>query len=200
MRTFWGPEYLHSTARTLTQKQFEEGLLRPTANLRISDLVVHPANGDGFVWVTGTFTDRKSLATEKGDNGPRVMYLASGRFKYRAADVFGAPIGAINLIDAQHRLRIVAVCGLSDEDARAAAVLSLALPDDQEVPELIHGRLRWICFFGLSLDECLWNQGKLRGQKKGCKLSTTCPDLSIAVRPLDPQFLLNSKGMIYMNK
>jgi signal transduction histidine kinase len=49
------------------------------------------------------------------------------RLANRAAEVFGAPIGAINLIDDQHRLHIVAVCGLSNEEARAARDLYLDL-------------------------------------------------------------------------
>ena len=49
------------------------------------------------------------------------------RLADRAADVFGAPIGAINLIDDQHRLRIVEVCGLSEEQASAARELYVDL-------------------------------------------------------------------------
>ena len=49
------------------------------------------------------------------------------RLADRAADVFGAPIGAINLIDDQHRLRIVEVCGLPEQEASAARDLYVDL-------------------------------------------------------------------------
>ena len=49
------------------------------------------------------------------------------RLAARAADVFGAPIGAINLIDDRHRMRIVEVCGLPEQEARAARDLYVDL-------------------------------------------------------------------------
>ncbi|MGH3054794.1 MAG: GAF domain-containing protein [Gaiellaceae bacterium] len=49
------------------------------------------------------------------------------RLANRAAEVFGAPIGAINLIDEDHRLRIAAATGLSDEETHAARELYLDL-------------------------------------------------------------------------
>ncbi len=86
MRIFFGPAYRDSTARTLSQEQFESALLRPALSMQVRNMVLHPPDKAGNCWVTGDFSEIKSYAGPGGDNeGPRTPMQITGPFKYKAA-------------------------------------------------------------------------------------------------------------------
>jgi hypothetical protein len=56
IRVLIGPAYLDSTARTLSQPQFERAITAtPAASFSVSDLVLHPPDATGAYWVTGRY-------------------------------------------------------------------------------------------------------------------------------------------------
>lgn len=59
IRVLVGPAYLDSTARTLSQPQFERAITAtPAASFVVSNLVVHPPDASGAFWVTGRYRER----------------------------------------------------------------------------------------------------------------------------------------------
>ena len=59
VRVLIGPAYLDSTARTLSQPQFERAITAtPAASFSVSDLVIHPPDAGGAYWVTGRYRER----------------------------------------------------------------------------------------------------------------------------------------------
>lgn len=61
IRVLLGPAYLDSTARTLSQPQFERAITAtPAASFSVSDLVIHPPDPSGAYWVTGRYRERGS--------------------------------------------------------------------------------------------------------------------------------------------
>jgi hypothetical protein len=74
VRVAFGPAYLDSPARTLSQPLFERGITAPPgAAFRVGDLVVHPPDARGVYWITGTY--RESAGRDE---------VSTGAFRFRA--------------------------------------------------------------------------------------------------------------------
>jgi hypothetical protein len=164
-----GPAYLDSTARTLSQPQFERAITAtPAASFSVSDLVIHPPDASGVYWVTGRYRER----------GPREI---TADFKFRAPTPY-EPRLAIS----SHNPSSLTVSEYLDEISRrvpqANSSYRYAWYETPRATMLI-----WVCA-GLIVIGCLWPvaQRLTAGDQMNAGPIESLPEETVAVDMPEP--------------